>query len=181
MPIDSFLRALAADQGSKAIGVILSEIAADGTLGLQAIKAADGITFAQNAHSAKYDSMPRSAIAAGAVDFVLPPAGIARQLVAIARNVQLPSEPHETIDLPGDVELAKILRSVRTATGVDFTHYKHGTLGRRIKRRMALRGFEDLEAYNREIEQNREEASALCENMSSRSPRFFVNPQSSTT
>ena len=60
----------------------------------------------------------------------------------------------------------EILRLVRIATGVDFTHYKHGTLSRRIKRRMALRGFETLEDYSRDLEQNREEAKALCENCS---------------
>ena len=90
MPIDSFLRALAADRGSKALGVVLSGTASDGTLGLQAIKAAGGITFAQEMRTAKFDSMPRSAIAAGVVDFVLPPAGIARQLAAIARDSRGP-------------------------------------------------------------------------------------------
>ena len=164
MPIDSFLRALAADRGSKALGVVLSGTASDGTLGLQAIKAAGGITFAQDVRTAKFDGMPRSAIAAGVADFVLPPAGIARQLVAIARDSQVPIEPAEAIEPPGDAELAKILRLVRSATGVDFTHYKHSTLARRIKRRMALRGFEKLEDYSRDLEQNREEANALCEN-----------------
>ena len=91
MPIDSFLRALAADRGSKALGVVLSGTASDGTLGLQAIKAAGGITFAQDMRTAKFDGMPRSAIAAGVVDFVLPPAGIARQLVAIARDSRCPA------------------------------------------------------------------------------------------
>ena len=162
MPIDSFLRALAADRGSKALGVVLSGTASDGTLGLQAIKAAGGITFAQEMRTAKFDGMPKSAIAAGVVDFVLPPAGIARQLAAIARDSRSrgSSEPSQ----PGDAELAKILRLVRSATGVDFTHYKHSTLARRIKRRMALRGFETLEDYSRDLEQNREEATALCEN-----------------
>ena len=157
MPIDSFLLALAADCGSKALGVILSGTASDGTLGLQAIKAAGGTTFAQDLRTAKFDGMPRSAIAAGVVDFVLPPVGIARRLAAIAQ------QPHEAIQPPVDAELAKILRLVRSATGVDFTHYKHGTLMRRIKRRLALRGFEKLEDYSRDLEQNREEAHALCE------------------
>src|ERR1051325_7655818 len=80
LPIDSFLGALAADRGRKALGVVLSGTASDGTVGLQAIKAAGGITFAQEMRTAKFDSMPGSAIAAGIVDFVLPPAGIARQL-----------------------------------------------------------------------------------------------------
>ena len=143
MPIDAFLRALAADRGSKALGVVLSGTASDGTLGLQAIKAAGGITFAQEVRTAKFDGMPRSAIAAGVVDFVLPPAGIARQLVAIARDSRVPIEPREAIEPPEDAELAKILRLVRSATGVDFTHYKPSTLARRIKRRMTLRGFEN--------------------------------------
>jgi two-component system CheB/CheR fusion protein len=72
MPIDRFLRSLAEDQGSNAIGIILSGTASDGTLGLAAIKAEGGITFAQDEKSAKFDGMPQSAIAAGCVDFVLP-------------------------------------------------------------------------------------------------------------
>jgi two-component system CheB/CheR fusion protein len=176
MPIDSFLRALAADRGSKALGVILSGTASDGTLGLQAIKAAGGTTFAQEKRTAKFDGMPGSAIAAGAVDFVLPPSGIARQLVAIARDSRVPIEPREAIEPPGDPELAKILRLVRSATGVDFTHYKHSTLARRIKRRMALRGFEELEDYRRDLERNREEANALCENCFITVTAFFREP-----
>ena len=172
----AFLRALAADRGSQALGVVLSGTASDGTLGLQAIKAAGGITFAQEMRTAKFDGMPRSAIAAGVVDFVLPPAGIARQLVAIARDSQVPVEPPEATEPPGDAELAKILRLVRSATGVDFTHYKHSTLARRIKRRMALRGFETLEDYSRDLEQNREEANALCENCFITVTAFFREP-----
>ena len=171
LPIDSFLRALAADRGTKAIGVILSGTASDGTLGLQAIKAAGGITFAQEMRTAKFDGMPGSAIAAGVADFILPPAGIARQLVAIARDFQVAiDEP------PADRELAKILRLVGSATGVDFTHYKHNTLTRRITRRMALRGFEKLEDYSRELEHNREEANALCENCLITVTAFFREP-----
>jgi two-component system CheB/CheR fusion protein len=163
MPIDSFLRDLAADRGTKAAGIVLSGTGSDGTQGLQAMQAAGGITFAQEMGSAKFDSMPRSAIAAGAADFVLAPAGISHQLVTIARDRQIPAGSREAIEPPGDPELAKILRLVRNATGVDFTHYKHGTLTRRVKRRMSLRGFDKLEDYSRNLEQNREEANALCE------------------
>ncbi len=88
-----FFRALAADRGNQAVGVILSGTASDGTLGLQAIKAAGGITFAQDEQTAKFDGMPTSAIEAGVVDFVLPPAAIARQLVAFARDARVPGEP----------------------------------------------------------------------------------------
>jgi two-component system CheB/CheR fusion protein len=173
MPVDAFLRELAADQGIKALGVILSGTATDGTLGLQAIKAAGGITFAQDARTARADGMPKSAIAAGAVDYVLPPAGIALHLVALARDAQVLAEPLEATE---PAELAKILRLVRNATGVDFTHYKHGTLARRIKRRMALRGFEGLQDYSRDLEQNREEANALSENCFITVTAFFREP-----
>jgi two-component system CheB/CheR fusion protein len=176
MPIDSFLRGLAAECGSKALGVILSGTASDGTLGLQAIKTVGGITFAQEMRTAKFDGMPGSAIAAGVVDFILPPAAIARQLAAIARASQAAIEPGEAIEPPGDRELTKILRLVRNSTGVDFTHYKHSTLVRRIKRRMALRGFEKLEDYSRDLEQNRDEANALCENCFITVTAFFREP-----
>ena len=86
MPIDYFLRSLAENQGGAAIGVILSGAATDGALGLRAIKAEGGITFAQDEKTAKYDGMPRSAIAAGCVDFVLSPEKIARELARIGRH-----------------------------------------------------------------------------------------------
>ena len=177
MPINGFLASLASERGSRAIGVVLSGTGSDGTLGLQSIKAAGGVTFVQDEETAKFDSMPRSAIAAAVADFVLPPAGIARQLVAIARATQAPIEFEEGIDAPGDSNLAKIFRLVRNATGVDFTHYKQGTLARRIKRRMALRGFESLEEYGRDLEQNREEANALCENCFITVTSFFREPR----
>jgi len=83
--IDVFLESLAQDQRERAIGVILSGTATDGTLGLEAIKAEGGITFAQD-DSARYDSMPKSAVAAGCVDFVLSPKNIARELARIAKH-----------------------------------------------------------------------------------------------
>ncbi len=176
MPIDSFLCALAGDRGSKAVGVVLSGTGSDGTEGLKAVKDAGGVTLVQEMKTARYDGMPKSAIAAGVTDFVLPPAGIARHLVAIAGDARVPGEPHDRAGSQGEGELGKILRLVRTATGVDFTHYKHGTLARRIKRRMALRGFEKLEDYSRELEQNRDEAAALCENCFITVTSFFREP-----
>ena len=161
---------------ARALGVVLSGTASDGTLGLQAIKAAGGITFAQEKRTAKFDGMPGSAIAAGVVDFVLPPAGIARQLVAIARDSRVPIEPRKATEQPGEAELKKIFRLLRSATGVDFTYYKHSTLERRIKRRMALRGFEKLEDYSRDLERNRDEANALCESFFITVTAFFREP-----
>ena len=87
MPIDFFFESLAGEQGSKAIGVVLSGTASDGTLGLKTIKEAGGITFAQEPETAKYDGMPRSAIVAGCVDSVLAPAGIADRTRAALPNI----------------------------------------------------------------------------------------------
>ena len=86
MSVDYFFRSLAEDQGSRAVGVVLSGADSDGSLGLQAIKAEGGITFAQEERTAKYDGMPRSAIATGAVDFILPPEGIARELLKFSSH-----------------------------------------------------------------------------------------------
>ncbi|MEO5957251.1 MAG: chemotaxis protein CheB, partial [Nitrospiraceae bacterium] len=93
-PIDSFFESLAQDRRERAIGVVLSGTASDGTLGLEAIKADGGITFAQDG-SAKYDSMPRSAVAAGCVDLVLSPADIAKELTRIAKHPYVAGRPLE--------------------------------------------------------------------------------------
>ncbi len=176
MPIDIFLSALAADRGRQASGVILSGTASDGTLGLKAIKAAGGATFAQERQTAKFESMPGSAIAAGVVDFELPPAGIAHRLAAFARGSDLPIEIAAAAEQGAEAELKKIFRLLRSATGVDFTNYKHSTLHRRIKRRMVLRGFATLEEYIRELEHNHQEANELCEDCLITVTAFFREP-----
>jgi two-component system CheB/CheR fusion protein len=142
LPIDHFLRSLAEDLGNRAIGVILSGTASDGTMGLKAIKAEGGITFAQNSSSAKYDGMPRSAVAAGCVDFVLPPDEIASELARIGRHPYLAGRlrAHAAAEPPiePDTALQKIFALLRNATGVDFAFYKDSTIKRRILRRMVL-------------------------------------------
>src|SRR6266542_729733 len=136
-PIDAFLQTLAEDQGTRAIGVILSGAATDGTLGLEAVKAEGGITLAQEPKSAKYDSMPRSAVAAGCVDFTLTPEGIAEELARISRHPYVApaeiAEPgaEETAQLADKNGFNKILALLRRATGVDFSLYKTNTLRRR--------------------------------------------------
>jgi len=150
MPIDRFLRSLAEDQGSNAIGVILSGTASDGTLGLAAIKAEGGITFAQGERSAKFDGMPQSAIAAGCVDFVLSPDAIAGELARIRAHPYLAtSSSSRTAELvpDGDSQLKDILHLLRTANGVDFSDYKPATVKRRILRRMALHKVGELKGY----------------------------------
>lgn len=107
--IDQFFRALAEDRGHKAIGVVLSGAMNDGTLGLEAIKAEGGITFAQDA-SAEHESMPRSAVASGCVDFVLPPSEIAREIARISRHSYVAPDPRAAGDeAPAHARIAEIV------------------------------------------------------------------------
>ena len=176
LPIDGFLCSLAADQGSTALGVLLSGTGSDGTLGLRAVKQAGGITFAQNRLTAKSPNMPESAIAAGVVDFELSPVEIARKLAAPGHVSDLLARPGELTEHGAEAELKKIFRILRSATGVDFTFYKHSTLHRRIKRRMGLRGFATLDEYIQELERNRDEATGLCEDCFVTVTAFFREP-----
>src|SRR5215472_11738172 len=122
LPIDYFLASLAQDRGPKAIAVILSGSASDGTLGTKAIKAEGGITFAQEEKSAKYEGMPRSAIETGDVDFVLPPEGIARELARIGQHPYLGRTLKAEQALPTATnELDRIFILLRAAHGVDFS------------------------------------------------------------
>lgn len=105
-PIDSFFEALAVDHHERAIGVVLSGTASDGTLGLEAIKAQGGITFAQD-DSAKYDSMPRSAVMAGCVDLVVSPQQLAQELARIAKHPYVAGQPLElSARAPDDLDEA---------------------------------------------------------------------------
>jgi two-component system CheB/CheR fusion protein len=179
MPIDLFLRSLAEDQQSRAIGVILSGTASDGTLGIQAIKAHGGVTFAQSEDSAKYNAMPRSAAAAGHVDYVLPPDGIARELCQIASHAHIfTADETESSEKPGrDEILNKIYRLLRNFSRVDFSYYKSGTITRRITRRMFLRKVDSLRAYFDLLRDNSDEVEALFNDLLINVTGFFRDPE----
>jgi two-component system CheB/CheR fusion protein len=183
MPIDYFLRTLAAVQGARSIGVILSGMASDGTLGLKAIKAEGGIAFAQDPDSAQADGMPRSAIDAGCVDFVLPPAGIAEELARLGRHPyvtrEAPAGPGEIVaagqsDKAG---LSEILALLRKATGTDFTGYKQTTIRRRIARRMAVNRSDTFAEYARRLEGSPAEVQALYQDCLICVTSFFRDPE----
>jgi len=184
MPIDMFLRSLAEDQQGRSIGVILSGTASDGTLGIQAIKAMGGVTFAQDDESAKYNAMPRSAVAAGNVDFVLPPDLIARELGRIAKHVHIfaPDEPAELLEAGKKNEtLDKIYALLRNFSRVDFSYYKPGTIKRRITRRMFLRKIDSLDAYLQFLRKNRDEVENLFNDVLINVTGFFRDPEAFET
>lgn len=165
--------------------MILSGTATDGTLGLQAIKGADGITFAQD-ESAKYESMPRNAIAAGDVDFVLPPEKIAKELARIAEHpyvaapAQAGSETEGTgIDIK-DLEqdaFKKIMLLLRNHRGIDFTSYRPNTIRRRIMRRMVLAKISALGGYPTHLRNNASELETLYQDLLIAVTSFFRNPE----
>lgn len=136
--IDMFLKSLAEDQGSRAVGVLLSGNASDGALGLRAIKASGGITFVQDPLSARFDGMPRAAIAAGGVDFIRTPEAIAHELLRLGdKGYALLRSASEEAEVPdgGTDGVNRVLAIVRSTTSVDFSHYKVNTIRRRILHR----------------------------------------------
>lgn len=157
-PIDYFLRSLAEDRGPLSLGVVLSGTGSDGTLGLKAIKAEAGITFAQDPATARFDAMPRTAIDGGFVDFVLPPLGIAAELVALSKHPYVQRGQSRLTPADG---LAKIFVTLRAAYGHDFSQYKLTTIERRIERRMALNKFEGIEEYTAFLQERPDEVAVL--------------------
>ncbi len=139
LPFDFLLNSLAREHGSRAVCVVLSGTGADGSLGLKSVKAIGGLVIAQDIREADYDGMPRSAVATGAVDLVLRAAKIAEALVARERGQVFVSEAPKSPALKSVEDfLPDIIAVLRTMTVHDFTLYKHGTLERRVERRMAL-------------------------------------------
>ncbi len=178
LPIDHFLRSLAEDSASRAISVILSGTASDGTEGCRAIKAAGGITFAQDDKSAKYAGMPQSAVNTGCVDFVLAPEVIADELARISKHPYLTAAASEKPELvlAASDHMETLMSLLRVASGVDFTHYKHTTLERRIKRRMVLHKLEKVEDYVRYIKAKPSELDDLYQDILIHVTSFFRDP-----
>ena len=186
-PIDDFLRSLAEDMRHRAIGVILSGTASDGTLGLEAIQAEGGVTFAQDEASAKFTSMPHSAAAAGAVDFVLPPEKIAKELKRLScepymvnalSNALKPKT--DTLSNPGSEEAGfkRILHLLHNVKGVDFSQYRATTIRRRIQRRMLLDQIESLQKYSERLRTHAPELEALYQDLLIGVTSFFRDASS---
>jgi hypothetical protein len=178
LPIDLFFRSLAADQGQRAVGIILSGSGSDGTLGLGAIKAEYGLAIVQDPNSAKFRGMPTSAIEAGIADFILPPAKMPAQLLAYTA--------HCTRKIvggtPGRVErtgsaLNPIFLLLRSQTGHDFSYYKRNTISRRIERRMNVHQIHDVAQYTRYLNQNPQEVEMLFKELLIGVTSFFRDPE----
>ncbi|GAB3343094.1 hypothetical protein GCM10027299_58520 [Larkinella ripae] len=175
LPVDRFFISLADRQKAGAIAIVLSGLDDDGTQGLKAIKAAGGITIAQD-QSALYQGMPRSSIAEGVVDLVLSPVQIARELERLSQNSDIFRQTalaEEDENRTPDEELKPILAFLRKTVGVDFSHYKVTTIRRRIVRRMLLFKLENLKDYAQYIRQNPAEANLLYNDLLINVTSFF--------
>ncbi len=178
LAIDHFFESLADARGSGSIAVLLSGTGSDGTAGLRAIKAAGGLTFAQNIESAKFGDMPRNAINSGYVDVALPPHEIAQELHRVAGHPYVRTSAHNGAEIietdPQELEeLGRIYLALRKHTGVDFTTYKQSTLRRRIQRRMALHRMQRFGQYARFLRDNKREIEALFNDLLINVTRFF--------
>ena len=176
MAVDFFLRSLAADQHENAIGIILSGTGTDGTLGLKDIKASGGMTMVQDPQTVQHDGMPRSAIAGGNADYVLPAEQMSDALLAYVQHAAVVAtsmavRPEKTSD-----PLAAVVEVLRTRTNFDFSGYKQGTLRRRIQRRMSLRQLTELPRYVEVLRNDPAEVTALFKDLLINVTSFFREP-----
>ncbi|MBI4763972.1 MAG: PAS domain-containing protein [Deltaproteobacteria bacterium] len=178
LPIDFFFRSLAQDQHERAICIVLSGTGTDGTLGLKAVKGEGGMAIVQSPESAAYDGMPRSAIATGLVDYVLPPDKMPEQLIAYVKHAfgQRPKPVSSPPSGTGDA-LQKVFILLRARTGHDFSHYKQNTICRRIERRMAVAQIDRIEDYVRYLRDNPLEVESLFRELLIGVTNFFRDPE----
>lgn len=184
--IDAFFRTLAEAHRERAVGIVLSGAGSDGAVGITRLKEEGGITLAQRPEDAEHDSMPRAAIATGAVDFVLPVGEMVPKLLALAataRAIRLPADVAPSLKAaaiePGNESLAaeRALRDImgllRTRTHHNFSHYKRSTVLRRIERRMQVTGLSRLPAYRDHLREHPEETAPLLQDMLISVTHFF--------
>lgn len=177
LPIDFFFRSLADDSEERSIGVILSGMGTDGTMGLKAIKEKAGVVFVQEPASAKFDGMPRSAIDAGLADVVARVEALPGKIIAYLQHAPLIAGPGLAQEDKAQSALEKIVILLRTQTGHDFSLYKKNTLYRRIERRMGIHQIDKIATYVRLLQQNPKELELLFKELLIGVTSFFRDPE----
>jgi two-component system CheB/CheR fusion protein len=179
MPIDHFFNSLADDQQERAVGIVLTGTGSDGTLGIRMVKARGGMTMAQDPETAQYDGMPRSAIATGDVDYVLPVEKMPEVLMRYFEHAYV----HGAGQLPERKDqdyLDNILALLLARVGHDFRYYKRGTIQRRILRRMGINQIEQLADYHQVLRRNPKEINDLSKDLLIGVTAFFREPEAWT-
>ena len=177
LPIDFFFRSLADDQKERSIGVILSGMGSDGTLGLRAIKEKAGVAFVQEPSSAKFDGMPRSAIDAGLADALAPAEELPGKIIAFLEHMPLLTKPGLVVKDKSKSGLEKVIILLRSHTGHDFSLYKNTTLYRRIERRMSIHQIDKIATYVRYLQTNPQEVELLFRELLIGVTSFFRDPE----
>ncbi|WP_027715490.1 chemotaxis protein CheB [Desulfuromonas sp. TF] len=177
LPIDFFLRSLAEDCQERGIGVILSGMGSDGTMGLRAIKEKAGVTLVQEPASARFDSMPRSAIDAGLADLVAPASELPEKMMAYLRHAPRIAKAESSLDEKDRSALEKVIILLRAHTGNDFSLYKKATICRRIERRMGIHQIDGMNTYVRYLRENSQEVGLLFKELLIGVTSFFRDPE----
>lgn len=173
-PVDVLFSSLAADQKERAIAIVLSGTGRNGTEGLREIRAEGGLSLVQTPETAKFDSMPRSAISANMADHVLAPEQMPDILLAFTKHgyVSAPAEVEATSP-ERHATLVQLLELLRARGEHDFRSYKHSTLGRRVHRRLGLRNIATLDDYLVDLRGNPDEVTALVGDLMISVTSFF--------
>ncbi len=186
--INHFFRSLAQAHEERAVCIVLSGTGNDGAQGMQRIKELGGVTLAQTPSDAQFDGMPRAALETGQVDFELPVAEMPAKLMQLWKNasqIELPAPPagldvepsSESSQQQAEEALLSIKALLRERTGHDFTHYKRGTVLRRLERRMQVNAVTDLPSYRRLLDVQPKETQALLQDMLISVTNFFRDPK----
>ncbi|MDO8888741.1 MAG: chemotaxis protein CheB [Hydrogenophaga sp.] len=176
LPIDLFFSSLARDQGDRSIGVVLSGMGSDGSLGLQAIKSQGGLTLAQAPASAQFDSMPKSAIATGCVDITGPVSDLPDRILRFIKSKHGDSPGNDDEAGDGQQAIGSILGLLKERSKHDLSDYKPSTLRRRIQRRLGVHGLTNHEAYEQFARDNPQELDLLFKEMLIGVTSFFRDP-----
>ncbi len=179
--IDVFFRSLAEDAEERAVAIILSGTASDGTDGARVVKAAQGLVIVQDPESAKYDGMPRAAIAAGVADYVLKPEAMVGQLMGYGHKSYEQREETRYALEKDDSSLKKILTMVHVKTGRNFSEYKVSSITRRIEHRMAATQIETSSNYLRFLQENPLEIKDLVKDLLINVTSFFRDKEAFST
>jgi two-component system, chemotaxis family, CheB/CheR fusion protein len=177
-PVDAFLASLAEDQKECAVGIILSGTGSNGSSGIRTVKEFGGLTLAQIPETAQHPGMPRSAIATGMVDVVLPPEQMPDVLVRLGRHLDSDHDPEAAE--PKDEATAtfdQILGFLQARAGHNFRFYKKSTVMRRMHRRLGLHGFEQLADYDKLLRRDSGEIKALVKDLMINVTGFFRDPE----
>jgi two-component system CheB/CheR fusion protein len=176
LPIDLFFQSLADDQKELAVGVILSGMGSDGSLGLRAIKEKNGITLVQEPSTAKFDSMPRNAIDSVTINIVGAPGELPSRLADSFKQIPI-LRTDLNLGAKDKSSLEKIIGLLRVYTGNDFSSYKKNTVYRRIERRMIIHKIDKIASYVKFLNNNPKEIEILFKEMLIGVTSFFRDTQ----